>query len=106
MGNYAIQSATGPNTGQIRGGERGQKPSDALTGTLQKRIVESGNVTMDLDLNGLNPEGFRGSQVARPITLQFTVAANSFFPILVFNDLLRTRAGIDGLNPRRGRRQP
>jgi hypothetical protein len=27
--------------------------------------------------------------VARPITLQFAVAANSFFPILVFNDLLR-----------------
>src|SRR6266540_6092644 len=89
LGNYAIQSATGPNTGQIRGGERGQKPSDALTGTLQKMIVEWANVTMDLDLNGLNPEGFRGSLVARPITLQFTVAANSFFPILVFNDLLR-----------------
>jgi hypothetical protein len=58
-------------------------------GTLQKMIVESGSATMDLDLNGLNPEGFRGSLVARPITLQFAVAANSFFPILVFNDLLR-----------------
>jgi hypothetical protein len=58
-------------------------------GTLQKMIVESGSATMNLDLNGLNPEGFRGSLVARPITLQFAVAANSFFPILVFNDLLR-----------------
>jgi len=27
--------------------------------------------------------------VARPVTLQFSAAANSFFPILVFNDLLR-----------------
>ena len=27
--------------------------------------------------------------MARPVTLQFSVAANSFFPILVFNDLLR-----------------
>jgi hypothetical protein len=27
--------------------------------------------------------------VATPVTLQFSVAANSFFPILVFNDLLR-----------------
>src|SRR5437016_5981079 len=29
------------------------------------------------------------SLVARPVTLQFAVGANSFFPILVFNDLLR-----------------
>jgi hypothetical protein len=64
---------------------RGQSGS----GTVQKMIVESGSVTMDLDLNGLNPEGFRGSLVARPITLQFVVAADSFFPVLVFNDLLR-----------------
>ena len=27
--------------------------------------------------------------MARPITLQFVIGANSFFPILVFNDLLR-----------------
>ena len=56
------------------------------TDTLQKMIVESGSVTMDLDLNGLNGSG---SLVARPVTLQFAVGANSFFPILVFNDLLR-----------------
>jgi hypothetical protein len=49
-------------------------------------IVESGSVTMDLDLNGLNDSG---SLVARPVTLQFVVGANSFFPILVLNDLLR-----------------
>jgi hypothetical protein len=56
------------------------------TGTFQKMIVESGSVTMDLDLNGLNGSI---SLVARPVTLQFAVAANSFFPILVFNDLFR-----------------
>src|SRR4029077_2660986 len=56
------------------------------TDTLQKMIVESGSVTIDLDLNGLNGSG---SLVARPVTLQFAVGANSFFPILVFNELLR-----------------
>src|SRR5436190_2180429 len=63
-----------------------QKMSDAATGTLQKMIVESGSVTLDLDLNGLNGSS---SLVARPVTLQFAAAANSFFTILVFNDLLR-----------------
>jgi hypothetical protein len=60
--------------------------TDAPTGTLQKMIVENGSVTVDLDLNGLN--GIN-SLVARPVTLQFAVGANSFLPILVFNDLLR-----------------
>ncbi len=64
----------------------GSAMATAPTGTLQKMIVESGSVTMDLDLNGLNGSG---SLVARPVTLQFAVGANSFFPILVFNDLLR-----------------
>src|SRR5262249_6960407 len=64
----------------------GQKNSDARSGTFQKMIVESGSVTMNLDLNGLNENG---SLVARPVTLQFVVGANSFLPILVFNDLLR-----------------
>jgi len=41
---------------------------------------------MNLDLNGFNGSG---SLLARPVTLQFAVGANSFFPILVFNDLLR-----------------
>src|SRR6266550_9565281 len=58
----------------------------APTVTLQKMIVESGSVTIDLDLNGFNGNS---SLVARPATLQFAVGANSFFPILVFNNLLR-----------------
>jgi hypothetical protein len=56
------------------------------SGTFQKMIVENGSVTMDLDLNAFDGSG---SLVARPVTLQFLIGANSFFPILVFNDLLR-----------------
>ena len=58
----------------------------AESGTFQKMIVKNGSVTIDLDINGLNGST---SLVARPVTLQFAVGANSFFPILVFNDLLR-----------------
>jgi hypothetical protein len=82
----------GPPEARASNSGKQQSPDNqgqSENGTLQKMIVESGSATMDLDLNGLNPEGFRGSLVARPITLQFAVAANSFFPILVFNDLLR-----------------
>ena len=69
--NYAAQSK--PNT------------ADAPTGTFQKMIVENGSVTMNLDLNRLNEI----SSFARPATLHFATAANSFFSILVFNDQLR-----------------
>ena len=71
-GNYTVRPA--------------EKTSDVRGGTFQKMIVESGSVTMNLDLNGLNGSA---SLVARPVTLQFVVGANSFLPILVFNDLLR-----------------
>ena len=63
-----------------------QDSSEVMTGTLQKMIVENASVTMQLDLNGLNGSS---SLVARPVTLHFAAAPNSFFPILVFNDLLR-----------------
>ena len=74
------------------------------TGTLQKMIVENGSVTMDLDLNAF--EG-SGSLVARPVTLQFVIGANSFFPILVFNDLLRgPQPGSMALIPQAGANVP
>ena len=63
-----------------------QNASDQSTGTLQKMIVESGNVILNLDLNGLNGSN---SLVTRPVALEFTAATNSFFSILVFNDQLR-----------------
>jgi cell division septation protein DedD len=49
--------------------------------------VESGSVTMDADLNRLNGTGGTRGKLE---TLRFAIAANSFFPILVFNDLLRS----------------
>ena len=74
-------NASGNNASQSK-----QNASEALTGTLQKMIVENASVTMELDLNGLNGSN---SLVARPVTLHFAAAPNSFFPVLVFNDLLR-----------------
>jgi len=66
-------------------------PSSQLrSGTVRKMIVQSGSVTMDLDLNRLNRIN-RAPQndVTQPAQLQFAVAPNSFFSILLFNDLLR-----------------
>ena len=71
-GNYAAQSK--------------QKSLDPPTGTFQKMIVENGSVTMEVDLDLLNG---MNSVAATPLTLHFGAAANSLFPILVFNDLLR-----------------
>ena len=60
-------------------------PNEA-TGILQKMITETGTATMKLDLNRLN-----GISVAsqKQEEMRFNIAANSFFSILVFNDLLR-----------------
>ena len=63
-----------------------QNASDGSTGTLQKMIVENGNVTLNVDLNGLNGSN---ALITRPAALQFAAATNSFFSILVFNDQLR-----------------
>ena len=60
--------------------------NQTVNGTLQKMIVENGSVTLNLDLNGLNGSN---ELTTRPVTLQFTAATNSFFPILVLNDQLR-----------------
>ena len=82
LGNYAVQSAAGRN----RSGELNQKTTDAPTGTLQKMIVENGSVAMDLDLNRLNGINSATQNLQQA---HFAVGANSFFPILVFNDQLR-----------------
>jgi hypothetical protein len=83
LGNYAVQSAAG----RTRNGESSQKTAAAATGTLQKMIVENGSVTMDLDLNRLNASTI---QRFNDLTaLHFATGANSFFPVLVFNNQLR-----------------
>src|SRR5207237_7874845 len=89
LGNYAVQSAKGRTRSPGRSTPNAQHPTlnaQPETGTLQKMIVENGSVTMNLDLNGLNGSD---SLVARPAEIHFAVGANSFFPILVFNDLFR-----------------
>ncbi len=51
-------------------------------------IVGSGNVSMDLDLDRL--KGIRSAtQEAKRETVRFEVGPNSFFTILVFNNVLR-----------------
>jgi hypothetical protein len=83
LGNYAVQSAAGRN----RGGKSSQKTAAAPpTGTLQKMIVENGSVTMDLDLNRLSGINSNAQNLQQA---RFALAANSFFPVLVFNDQLR-----------------
>src|SRR6266568_2654360 len=56
------------------------------SGTLEKMIVESGSVTMDLDVSQLNGSALIAGNLQ---SVHFAVAANSFFSILVFNDVLR-----------------
>ena len=72
----------------VTGWSNSQKSPDRQrqSGTLRKMIVENGIVTMDLDVDRLDADG---SLAAKLQQLRFTVAANSFFSILMFNDLLR-----------------
>src|SRR5436190_166453 len=56
------------------------------SGTLQKMIVASGSVTMDIDLNRINGISYTTGKLE---TLHFGVAPNSFFPVLVFNNVFR-----------------
>src|SRR5690242_11009161 len=65
-----------------------QKTSDsqAQSGTLQKMIVETGSITMHLDLDRLSGSGLATGKLE---DLHFAISANSFFSILVFNDVLR-----------------
>ena len=63
-----------------------QNNPESQTGTLQKMIVADGSVAMDVDLNRLNGVS---SVTGKLETLRFAVAPNSFFTILVFNNVLR-----------------
>src|SRR5205085_472260 len=84
---FAVSEASSPKAfAAASAGAARRSLDEGGTGTFQKMLIENGSITMDLDLNGLNGSS---SLVARPITLHFASAANSFFTILVFNDLLR-----------------
>src|SRR3954452_8514158 len=76
-----LGSSSGNNAGQSH-----EKSPNIASGIVQKMIVETGSVSMDLNVNRLN-----GIRISTEDTAQihFAVAANSFFPIVVFNDQLR-----------------
>jgi hypothetical protein len=63
------------------------KNANAESGVLQKLLAAKGNVEMNIDLNRISANA--GAKESKLSTLQFQVAANSFFTILVFNDALR-----------------
>src|SRR5206468_93614 len=60
----------------------------ADTGTLEKMIVGSGSVSMDVNLSLLDVAR-RGAKQAKASVLRFEVEPDSFFTVLVFNDELR-----------------
>ena len=80
---FASPQASAP---KVFGATKKTSESREQTGTLQKMIVESGTVTINLDLYLLNGIHFAPQ---KSLPLQFAVAANSFFSVLVFNDSLR-----------------
>ena len=62
---------------------------DANTGTLEKMIVASGSVAMNLNLNRLNGKTRVGAKESKSSELRFNVERDSFFTVLVFNNELR-----------------
>jgi hypothetical protein len=88
----------------VQSGKNNPGSSEEASGTLQKMIVASGSATMKLDLSRLNgtssPTQQSHSSRRSVSELHFTVAPNSFFPVLVFNDVMRAVAqGSMGLIP-------
>src|SRR5450755_734218 len=78
-----LSNSSGNSAPQLPG-----KSPGGQTGTLEKMIVASGNVAIDLDLNRLRGIG-SGKQESKLDTCRFEVGPNSFFTILVFNNVLR-----------------
>ena len=82
-----------------------EKSPQGQTGTLEKMIVANGHVAMDLDLNRLN--GTAPAKESKRNTLRFQVGPNSFFTVLVFNNVLRgPEPGSMGLIPENATRLP
>src|SRR6266436_6287491 len=68
------------NSAEVSFAQSKPKSPDTLSGTFEKMIVANGVVTMNLQRPGAAKE----SNIAR-----FTVAPDSFFTLLVFNNQLR-----------------
>ena len=77
----------GNGSGHLFSGHKHATPG-GNTGTLEKMIVASGDVAMDINLNRLNGTGSVAKE-SKPSVLRFNVEQNSFFTVLVFNDELR-----------------
>ena len=75
-----LSNSSGNSAAQLQ-----KKGPEQPTGTLEKMIVASGSAAMDLDLNRLNGIG----SATKLDTVRFEVRPNSFFTILVFNNVLR-----------------
>src|ERR1700704_3718323 len=69
-------------------GNSAPQSPEGQTGTLEKLIVANGTVAMDLDLSRLEGSGST-KQESKRASVRFEAAPNSFFTILVFNNLLR-----------------
>lgn len=80
FGSHDGASSTAPNAAKTNGARQRE------SGTLQKMIVASGSVSMDIDLNRINGVS---STTRKLETLRFGVAPTFFFPVLVFNKVLR-----------------
>ena len=78
-----LSNSSGNSAPQLPG-----KSPEGQTGTREKLIVASGTVTMDLDLDRLKGIGSE-TQESKRDSVRFEVGPNSFFTILVFNNVLR-----------------
>ena len=65
-----------------------RKSLEGQTGTLEKLVVASGDVAMDLDVGRLNASGSEAPKSKREL-FRFSVGPNSFFTVLLFNNVLR-----------------
>src|SRR5438105_13882159 len=65
-----------------------EKSTDVQIETVEKLIVASGSATIDVDLSRLDDTG-NATEESRPDTLHFALAPDSFFTIVVTNDVLR-----------------
>ena len=93
-----------------------QKSADIQVETVEKLIVASGSATLDLDLDRLNDAGLPSRSEAKAgsttekstlETLHFALAPDSFFTIVVTNDVLRTPLpGAAGLIPQNAANLP
>src|ERR1700737_2065125 len=78
-----FSNSSGNSAAQVQ-----KRSPEQPTGTLEKMIVASGSVAMDLDLNRLQGIGSATNE-SKLDTFRFEVRPDSFFTILVFNNVLR-----------------